>query len=804
MQQTRLTLLAVLMAGVCLLPFRAVATIADQINSILAGSAVSNNTWTILIENDSGTTAYYQKNPTTTKAPASNTKIFTTSTAFGLLGTNHWFESRVYRNGTLANGTLTGDLNLVCEHDITWNDITFGTGGARKPLDRIATQLKTLGLTNVQGNVQIYGVCIYNYSDTADTRDTANQATYNAEGATAFVAALNAQGITVSGSALGQTGFSPPGTLMYTHKSSDLTYGGKPLRLDVACIPLAKSSANPMADELLRHIGYKMSGTDSFVAGKTQVFSWLSTNVGLSTTDMVMNDGSGLSSGNRFSAREIVTLVRFMVNHYVSWSTILPIGCVDGTISSRFCGTDGASQVHAKTGSLSISIALSGYIINKYDNRRYYFSFISNNSSGIDQTSTRNAIDSCVVLMGARGVPTSPHLLTVTNAGNNSIKVTWSDEGFIHTGYRIYISSDGLNFNGPVNLASTVLSYIEGGLAPGMKRYYKVSVVGTGGGSPFSRVYGAQVGTVPPPILVVDGNDRWQFQTTENPQATNHAFAAMTEQNINGPAFETVYHNSVIDGTVKLTNYPAVIWLLGEESTDDQTFDSTEQSLVTTFLNKGGNLFVSGAEIGWDLDRDSGPTAADRNFYHNQLHAALNGNANDDAGTYSFAAAAGGGVFVGDASGTFDNGTYFYNIDFPDVLTPTNGSFLAMTYVGGRGGAAAITYDGAPSSGKVVNWGFPFESITTSALRDVYMSDVLRFFDLLSSPIVLPTTINGNTITINWTASAGVKYRVQYNTDLNFQNWTNLTPDVTATSNVASKTDTLGPGPRFYRVLLLN
>src|SRR4051794_20273092 len=76
-------------------------TIGDQINAILAGPIVSNNTWTVLIENDAGTVNYYQKNPTTTKAPASNCKIFSTSAAFGLLGTNHWFESRVYANGTL-------------------------------------------------------------------------------------------------------------------------------------------------------------------------------------------------------------------------------------------------------------------------------------------------------------------------------------------------------------------------------------------------------------------------------------------------------------------------------------------------------------------------------------------------------------------------------------------------------------------------------------------------------------------------------------------------------------------------------
>src|SRR5690606_20816522 len=105
---------------------------------------------------------------------------------------------------------------------------------------------------------------------------------------------------------------------------------------------------------------------------------------------------------NRFSARQTVDLTRYMIGAFPSWNTTLPIGCVDGTIGSRFCGTAGSGRVHAKTGSLSSAIALSGYIDNPYDNRRYYFSFMANRSS-IDQAATRAAIDECVVLMGARG-----------------------------------------------------------------------------------------------------------------------------------------------------------------------------------------------------------------------------------------------------------------------------------------------------------------------------------------------------------------------------------------------------------------
>jgi len=79
-------------------------TLTDQINTILARPVVAGNTWTILVENGDGSVIYYERNPTTGQAPASNTKIFTTSAAFGLLGTNYAFQTRVYYTGTLTAG----------------------------------------------------------------------------------------------------------------------------------------------------------------------------------------------------------------------------------------------------------------------------------------------------------------------------------------------------------------------------------------------------------------------------------------------------------------------------------------------------------------------------------------------------------------------------------------------------------------------------------------------------------------------------------------------------------------------------
>ena len=369
-------------------------TLSDQIDAIL--SALPGNAWTALVENDSGSVTYYERNPDTGLAPASNTKLFTTAAAFGLLGINYTFETRVYYDGTLTNGAVSGNLSFVCEHDPTWNTTVFRS--ARTPLDHIAAQLKALGVTSVASNVQCYGVCAYNFSST-DFLGASTTESKNAAAAAAFLAALRSRGIVVSGNAVGQTGFTAPGTLLYTHNSSDLTYQGRPLRLGVACIPLLKVSHNVMADLLCRHLGWKLSANDSYSAGTMQVLGWLSQMAGLRTNGMVMNDGSGLSRGNRFSARQCVELTRHMLAAFPTWDEGLPIGCVDGTIRRRFCGTDGEKAVHAKTGSLRTAISLSGYVNNQYDDQRYLFSFIGNRTN-IDQTATRQALDNSVVLCG--------------------------------------------------------------------------------------------------------------------------------------------------------------------------------------------------------------------------------------------------------------------------------------------------------------------------------------------------------------------------------------------------------------------
>lgn len=366
-----------------------------HIDGIFTSPQANSNLWSVLITDQKGRVRY-EKNSSRPSVPASNEKLFTVSGAFGLLGTNHSFETRIYLDGQLADGVLNGDVNLVCEHDITWNPAVFSSNAAA-PLQHIAAQLKAKGLKSVLGKVQCYGACFYNPDGYSRLRNPENQPQYNGRAAVAFKDALSLSGIVVStNAASGQAGFAAPGSLFYTHESSDMLYEGKPLDLQTACIPLLKHSENVMADGLLRHVGFRIRGEDSYSAGAAAVGDWLSRTANVNTNSQSIQDGSGLSRKDACSAMQVVSLLRYMLRHYPGFAPALPVSCTDGTLAHRFCGTKAAGKVHAKTGTLRVCAALSGYVENTDGTPRYIFSIIANNPGTIDLTHTHQTIDAAV------------------------------------------------------------------------------------------------------------------------------------------------------------------------------------------------------------------------------------------------------------------------------------------------------------------------------------------------------------------------------------------------------------------------
>lgn len=262
-----------------------------------------------------------------------------------------------------------------------------------------------------------------------------------------------------------------------------------------------------------------------------------------------------------------------------------------------------------------------------------------------------------------------------------------------------------------------------------------------------------------------------------------------------GMAFDSCHRDAVLNSQVLLANYPIVIWAAGNQLTN--MFSSTAQSRITTYLNAGGNLFVSGAKIAWSLDRSSGPTATDRAFLNNQLHCDLGGDANTNSGIYTVTPTS-GSIFAGNSNATFDNGTKkIYWVQSADVLTPIGSGAAALLNYSGAG-AAAICYNGSAGHGKVVLFGFPFETISSASLRNDYMADILTFLTPpVPSRLELISWSPGG-IQLSLSGQGGATYSVESSTNL--LNWAEVTNFV----NLNGSFQFSAPSPiedqrRFYR-----
>jgi hypothetical protein len=221
-------------------------------------------------------------------------------------------------------------------------------------------------------------------------------------------------------------------------------------------------------------------------------------------------------------------------------------------------------------------------------------------------------------------------------------------------------------------------------------------------------------------VLLVDGNDRWDLGAWENTLGEGHDSLHAVGKATRGFVVDSASNEAVIDGVVLLDDYDAVIWTLGEESTDDLTFDPDERDLVDAYLDGGGNLLVSGAEIGWDLDNLG--DADMQGFYVDALKASYAG---DDAGTYTAVPRAGGLFDEIFEVGFFTPGTI--DVAFPDILVPQGGAVAELDYWGGASGAAAVSFAG---SYRLVHMGFPLESVDALEDREVLVARSLEFFGL--------------------------------------------------------------------------
>ncbi|MBQ7252938.1 MAG: hypothetical protein IJS32_10125 [Kiritimatiellae bacterium] len=348
--------------------------------------------------------------------------------------------------------------------------------------------------------------------------------------------------------------------------------------------------------------------------------------------------------------------------------------------------------------------------------------------------------------------PDAPCAVKAVAAGE-TITVSWempatnAASGGAPDGFTVYASTNGTAFGRPLSLAGgSSTSAVFEGLGAGQTVFFRVAATNAGGESAPGVVVGARTpddGAGKPSTLVVAAFTREDAALSPKRYLTHYCSSSgggdttlvrrrsindgsyVKEHGLalaaNGEAFDSCSVDALT--AALLTGYRNVIWCLGEESTDAETFSTDEQTMVSAFLAGGGNLFASGAEIAWDL----GARGSEEDIaFLASLGAAY---AADSAGTGEAVGAA-GGIFAGTTL-AFNYTNLLdttYAAGYPDVLAATNGAKVAAVYGTSASGqsAAAVAYSNAAY--RTVLLGFPFELIESESARAQAMGQVLDFF----------------------------------------------------------------------------
>jgi len=328
------------------------------------------------------------------------------------------------------------------------------------------------------------------------------------------------------------------------------------------------------------------------------------------------------------------------------------------------------------------------------------------------------------------GEPEKPTHAQFLVESATSIRVKFRDGGGAQ-GYRVYYGTNPSSQTDYVESDTTDI--LVEGLNEGSMYYFTVKAWNSIGESlDDPETYAAIPSADNNKVLIVNGFDR----------STNESHNYIRKYNYhlkkNDIGHSYCLNEVIYDDDLSLQDFNTVIWILGDESSNDDTFNSTEQDSVKAFLRNGGKLFVTGSEIGWDLEGKSNhATAADKDFYHNFLKA----NYIEDApfnkqGEYYETEGVSGKIFRDLTGITFDDGTHgTLNIDWPDVITPTEGAIGCLRYTGvsTTRGFAGVSYSGlfpeGNIEGKIVHLTVPFETIYPTSKRQDVMDRVFEFFN---------------------------------------------------------------------------
>jgi D-alanyl-D-alanine carboxypeptidase/D-alanyl-D-alanine-endopeptidase (penicillin-binding protein 4) len=345
-----------------------------RLESALAGSTAGTLSAAVDVE---GYEPVLRRESSHPLPPASTQKSYVGLSALVALGPDARYRTEVATTAPVSAGRVQGHVWLVAGGDPY---LTMGY------LRLLARSVRAAGITRIDGDVRLDDMR-YDQRRTADGWKSSfmpgqsgplsalavdgnrwrSDSTFLAD--PAFPAAvlfrdyLRAEGVSV-GDAVRRDPRPAAARTLAVHNGTPLP---------AAVRRALKTSDNFATELLLKEVGRVVRGDGSSAGGLTAVRDVLGRHavpVGAGS------DGSGLSAHNRQTTAGQVLLLRAAdgSGSGASFRESLPLGCRDGTLRKRYCGTAAEGRVSAKTGTLSGVRVLSGYTTTA-SGRDVWFSF---------------------------------------------------------------------------------------------------------------------------------------------------------------------------------------------------------------------------------------------------------------------------------------------------------------------------------------------------------------------------------------------------------------------------------------------
>ena len=293
----------------------------------------------------------FRHNERQTLRPASTMKVVTAVAAIDRLGGSHLFRTSLRYTGSIAGGTLRGDVYLVGGFDPRFN---------ADDMSAFVEALRRVGVDTLRGRIVA--------DKTAKDADRLGEGwcwdddnpvlspllvSRRDEFAARFLSRLRAEGVVVEADTTeGRTPADAFELCTRTHT------------MDQVLMPMMKESDNLCAEAMFYQLGMAAGARPATARHARSVVARLIEKIGLRPADYRVADGSGLSLYNYVTAELEVMLLRYAyqnTNIYTHLLPSLPVAADDGTLARRMRGTFAAGNVRAKTGSVAAVSSLAGF-----------------------------------------------------------------------------------------------------------------------------------------------------------------------------------------------------------------------------------------------------------------------------------------------------------------------------------------------------------------------------------------------------------------------------------------------------------